>query len=312
MRADQAMSELLTTHESTVTPDQIDHLGHMNVRFYAVNAQAGTQALLATIPGWGDRPHIVHDVYTRHHREQLLGTPLAVRSAVVGAGPDGLRLHHELAAIDTGTLAATFVHGISALDEGGGRAPLPDRLVAEAADLVIPLPDYATTRTISLDTDLMASSPSLATLRERGLAIRRDRRVGAEECDDHGRYRVEVAPMLVWGGEPIGPGHGPMLEETPDGAPMGWATMETRLQFRRLPVAGDRIQSFGAGIAVHDKVTHRIHWTFDVDRGDLLTTFEVVSLAFDIRARRPLPIPEANRRRELAALQPDLAPRPAS
>jgi hypothetical protein len=89
MRADQAMSELLTTHESTVTPDQIDHLGHMNVRFYAVNAQAGTQALLATIPGWGDRPHIVHDVYTRHHREQLLGTPLAVRSAVVGAGPDG-------------------------------------------------------------------------------------------------------------------------------------------------------------------------------------------------------------------------------
>ena len=142
------MSELLTTHESTVTPDQIDHLGHMNVRFYAVNAQAGTQALLATIPGWGDRPHIVHDVYTRHHREQLLGTPLAVRSAVVGAGPDGLRLHHELAASDTGTLAATFVHGISALDEGGGRAPLPDRLVAEAADLVLPLPDYATTRTI--------------------------------------------------------------------------------------------------------------------------------------------------------------------
>jgi hypothetical protein len=88
--------------------------------------------------------------------------------------------------------------------------------------------------------------------------------------------------------------------------------METRLQFRRLPVAGDRIQSFGAGIAVHDKVTHRIHWTFDVDRGDLLTTFEVVSLAFDIRARRPVPIPEANRSRELAALQPDLAPHPAS
>jgi hypothetical protein len=36
----------------------------------------------------------------------------------------------------------------------------------------------------------------------------------------------------------------------------------------------------------------------------------VVSLAFDIQARRPVPIPEANRRRELAALQPDLAPCP--
>ena len=304
------MSELLTTHESTVAPGQIDHLGHMNVRYYAVNAQAGTRALLAAIPGWGPRPHIVHDIYTRHHREQLLGTPLVVRSAVVGAGPDGLRLHHELAAADTGVLAATFAHGISALDEGGRRAPLPDRLVADAADLVIPVPDYATSRSISLATDLIASAPSLATLHHRGLAMRRDRRVGADECDDRGRYLVDLAPMLVWGGEPIGRGHGPMLEETPDGAPMGWATMETRLQVGRLPTGGDRIQSFGAGIAVHDKVTHRIHWTYDVDRGDLLTAFEVVSLAFDIRARRPVSIPEVNRRRELDALQPDLAPRP--
>ena len=119
------MSELLTTHESTVTPDQIDHLGHMNVRYYAVNAQAGTQAMLAAIPGWGGRPHIVHDVYTRHHREQLEGTSLAVRSAVIGAEPDGLRLHHELVATDSGVLAATFVHGISALDEGGRRARSP-------------------------------------------------------------------------------------------------------------------------------------------------------------------------------------------
>jgi len=305
------MSELLTTHESTVTPDQIDHLGHMNVRYYAVNAQAGTRALLPAIPGWGPRPYIVDDIYTRHHREQLLDTPLVVRSAVVGAGSDGLRLHHELAAADTGVLAATFVHGISALDEGGRRAPLPDRLVADAADLVVPVPDYATTRTISLATDLIASAPSLTTLHDRRLAMRRDRRVGADECDVRGRYLVDLAPMLVWGGEPIGRGHGPMLEETPDGAPVGWATMETRLQVGRLPTEGDRIQSFGAGIAVHDKVTHRIHWTYDVDRGDLLTAFEVVSLAFDIRARRPVSIPDDNRRRELDALQPDLAPRPA-
>ncbi|HZM29222.1 MAG TPA: thioesterase family protein, partial [Acidimicrobiales bacterium] len=124
------MSELLLpiTHRSEVTEDQIDHLGHMNVRFYAVNAQAGTAAMLAGLPGWGGRPYAVHDVYTRHHREQLVGTPLVVRSAVLGAGADGLRLHHELAAEDTGELAATFVHGISPLDEGGGRAPVPDRL----------------------------------------------------------------------------------------------------------------------------------------------------------------------------------------
>jgi acyl-CoA thioesterase FadM len=304
------VSDLRTTHESTVTEDQIDHLGHMNVRFYAVNAQAGTAALLDEIPGWGARPHVVHDVYTRHHREQLLGTRLVVRSAVIGAGPGELRLHHELAAADSGVLAATFVHGISAIDEGGRRAPLPGRLVAEAAALVVPVPGYAATRTISLDAEPMACAPSLDTVRARGLAMRRERRVSAGECDRRGRYRTDMAPMLVWAGEPVGGGGGPWLDETPDGAPMGWASMETRLQVRRLPVAGDRIQSFGAGVAVHDKVTHRVHWTYDLDRGDLLTAFESVSMAFDIRARRPVSIPDAIRRRELAGLQPDLAPRP--
>ncbi len=48
-----------------------------------------------------------------------VGTALVVRSAVLGAGPEGLRLHHELAARDTGVLAATFVHHISPIDEDG-------------------------------------------------------------------------------------------------------------------------------------------------------------------------------------------------
>ncbi|MFT6393412.1 MAG: hypothetical protein ACJA14_002942, partial [Ilumatobacter sp.] len=30
---------LAVTHTSTVTADQIDHLGHMNVRYYGVNAR---------------------------------------------------------------------------------------------------------------------------------------------------------------------------------------------------------------------------------------------------------------------------------
>jgi acyl-CoA thioesterase FadM len=302
------MSALRITHESTVTADQIDHLGHMNVRFYALNAQAGTTALLAELPGWGDRPHVVHDLYTRHLREQLLGTPLVVRSALTGAGPDGLRIHHELAAADTGVLAATFAYGISPIGEDGNRVPLPARLVEPLAELVVARPDHATPRTISLDTDGAAAAPTLDVARRRGLALRRPRPVGAEECDTAGRYRVDMAPLLTWGGEPVGDERGPMLDEGDDGTLMGWASMETRVQVARLPRRGDTIQSFGACVAVHDKVTHRVHWAYDVDRGDLLTAFEVVSLAFDVRGRRPMRIPDAVRARELAHLQPDLAP----
>jgi acyl-CoA thioesterase FadM len=304
------MSELRTTHESAVTDDQIDHLGHMNVRFYAVNAQAGTRAMLAGLPGWGPRPHLVHDVYTRHHREQLLGTALVVRSGVLGAGPDGLRLHHELAVRDSGDLAATFVHRISPLDESGERAAVSDRLAAAAQALAVAPPPYAATRTISLDADVLASAPSLDGARDRGLAVRRERHVTAEECDDRGRYRPEMGPMLVWGGEPITRGAGPWLDEMPDGRLMGWATMETRVQLPCPPRVGDRIQSFGATVALHDKVTHKVFWCFDVDREELVAGFEIISMAFDINLRRPMSIPDAHRRREEADLQPDLAPRP--
>src|ERR1044071_9007237 len=90
-------SMLRVTHTSTVTEDQIDHLGHMNVRFYAVNAHEGTRTLLRDLPGWHDRPHVVHDTYTRHLHEQLLGAPLEVRTGILGADHRGLRVHHELA-----------------------------------------------------------------------------------------------------------------------------------------------------------------------------------------------------------------------
>jgi hypothetical protein len=75
-----------------------------------------------------------------------------------------------------------------------------------------------------------------------------------------------------------------------------------------MPRVGARIQSFGAGVAVHDKVTHRVHWTYDLDTEQVLTAFEAVSMAFDIAGRRPMSIPEGHRRRELEALQPDLDP----
>jgi acyl-CoA thioesterase FadM len=301
---------LRVTHTSAVTPDQIDHLGHMNVRFYAVNALAATHAVLADLPGWDGRPHQVHDVYTRHHREQLEGTPLEVRSAVLGADPGGLRLHHELVAADSGVLAATFVHGISPVAEDGARLPVPDDVIRAAQAEAIDAPGYAAPRTVSLDADLAGSAPSLDELLERGLAMRQPRHVSSDECDERGRYRVDLAPLLTWAGVPIGGETGGEARETADGKLMAWASMETRVQLCRLPPVGTRIQSFGAPVAVHDKVTHRVHWAYDLDRGDLLTAFEAVSMAFDIRGRRPMPLPDNVRAWELQRIQPDLAPRP--
>ena len=300
---------LRTTHTSSVTEDQIDHLGHMNVRFYAVNAHAGTRAVVRDLPGWGELAYEVHDTYTRHRREQLLGSDLEVRSAVLSATPAGLRLHHELRNAATDELAATFVHGLRPLGSDGRPTAVPADAVAAAGSAAIAQPDYATPRTISLDHDLLAATPSFELVLERQLAMRKPRLVTAEECDERGRYRVEMAPMLTWAGEPVGGQPGDALNETSSGQLMGWAAMETRIQVGHLPHVGERIQSFGATVALLDKVTHRVHWVYDADSGELLTAFENVAMAFDIRARKPMSIPDGYRRLEEERVQSDLAPR---
>lgn len=302
------MPALPVTHTSTVTEDQIDHLGHMNVRFYGTNAQRAT-AVVAGGLGLPDDGFELTDVYTRHHREQLLGAPLAVGSGVIDADDGRIRIYHELRNVDDDTLAATFVHGLTPARDGR----LPGEAVARAAAERIEVPEYGGSRSIDLGADPMHTAPGLDEVRARGLEMREPREVLAEECDGEGRYIPEFAPMLTWGGTPIGRGaRGDTLHDGPNGERMGWASMETRMASMRLPRLGDRIQSFGALIEMRDKTTHRIQWAYDLDRGDLLTSFETVSLAFDTVGRRAMSIPQHIRDGELSTLQPDLAPTTAA
>lgn len=305
---DLTAANLAITHHSTVTEDQIDHLGHMNVRFYGVNARAGTTAVVAEVTGDEDLTFRPIDVYTRHHREQLLGASLVVRSGVLDVDGAELRLYHELANADTGALAATFVHRLRS-EHAGAPRPIPDAVVARALSRTVEIPPHGNTRSFDLASDPVASAPSLAELRDRDLAVRKVRAVTPEECDANGEYVWTNAPALTWGGEPIGRELPAMLHEGPNGERIGWASMETRMVLRRLPRVGDRIQSFSAVVELRDKTSYRIQWAYDVEREDLLVTFEVVNLAFDTNARAPMSIPPDVRAVEELSLHADLAPR---
>jgi acyl-CoA thioesterase FadM len=305
---DTTTTDLTVTHRSTVTEEQIDHLGHMNVRFYGVNAHAGTAAVLDALGVERVDTQVV-DAYTRHRREQLLGAPLVVRSGVLDVGRLDVRLYHELANEDTGELAATFVHRVRREDGSGADLPLPDGLAARAEALLTTIPPHGASRSIPLASDPITTAPAINELRDRKLAMRKPRAVSAEECGPDGTYVRTLAPMLVWGGEPVDRDTPEMLHTTDDGRRMGWASMETRLAIRRLPSAGDRVQSFSAVLALADKTSHRILWAYDVEREDLLVSFEIVNLAFDIAARAPMSIPEHIRKAETTVLHTDLAPR---
>jgi len=299
------MSELRTTHRLTVTEDMIDHLGHMNVRFYGVAARAGSDAAVRDLGAAGDLVVEPVDVYTRHFREQLLGAPLEVRSLVLGASPGALRLYHELRNADFDELAASFVHRLKASSGGAIVDGWPPAVDGEAE-----VPEAGRPRSISLDTDPVAAAPTLAHLQDDPLlAVRRARTIEAAECLPDGAYDPSNGPMLLWHGEPIEGATGPTLHPGPNGQVIGWATMEHRMVIRRLPRVGDRIQSFGCTVSLFEKGSHRLMWAYDLDRGDLLAAFEVVDVALDTVSRRAVPIPDDLRAHAEARLRPSLAGR---
>ncbi len=292
------MTALTITHQTSVTEDQIDHLGHMNVRFYGVAARAATEAVVDALGGDGSAA-VALDVYTRFFREQLIGADLEVRSGVLDRG-DTLRLYHELRNVDTDDLAASFVHTVT--------TTIDDAAATDAVAGLAEIPEAGRPRSVRLDADLMAAAPTLEEVRSMDLAIRAPRAVTAEECEPDGRYRATDVPMLVWGGEPLNGSTGPSLHDGPNGQKIGWAAMENRVVVGRLPEVGDRIQSFGAAIEIHDKATHRLMWAFDVERGDPLIAFEVVDLAFDTVQRRAVSIPDDLRAIAEGVRHPELAP----
>lgn len=306
------MAELELLHEAVVGEEEIDELGHMNVRFYLVKALAGNDALVARIGLARDACDAagavleVRDVYTRHRAEQMRGARLEVRGGVLGVRPGGVRLYHELVNPERAELAASFVHALVLRDRTTrAERPLPEDVAERAGAARVDWPEHGRPRSIDLDTE--PPRVSLSLLRERGLAMREERVVGAGECDAEGHYVASGYQELFWGGRPIERREtDSWLIDLEGGGKMGWATLESRGLLHELPRVGTRIQSFGAEVALASKISFRHHWVFDVDREALLCTSTIVNLAFDIGARRAIEIPDGVRAGLLARYHPDL------
>jgi acyl-CoA thioesterase FadM len=294
-------------YRTEVTPDQIDHLGHLNVRYYGMHARAAAEGYLAA-RGTPPASVVQRDTYVRHHHEQFVGSPLEVRGGVLDARPDRIRLYEELVNADTGDLAASFV---LAFEPTGTPAPALDAAEDGGPAAWVELPPHGRPRSISLDEEVLGGWPTLDVMRERDLAHRQERTIVAEEAGADGVVPASSMPDLVWGGQPT-PGRAfQLFHELPGGGQMGLATMETRATWARPVLVGDRVQSFAAGLTVGEKTLLTRCWLFDVARGDVLGVFTVLNLAFDTTARRSVVIPEDARRRFVAGLQPDLVAPPA-
>lgn len=287
-------------HRSTVTDEQIDALGHMNVRWYGANAEAATIALLARAelvrPGQALR---TYDLYTRHHREQMAGAHLAVRSGVVDIRPRSVTLYHELYNEGSGVLAATFLRRVALADPAGTFAH--DRVAT------VEVPEAGRPRSVRIDDDPLADAPAVDLLVERQLAMRHPRLIGADDVGADGVVPVDGMHELLWGGEPIDPRPWEVHDRGPQGQPVNMAVLETRMVLGRPPRLGDRIQAFGATVAVGEKTSTRRQWVIDLAAGAPLLVSTSVAIALDLDARRAMQLTDRMRSEAERNLHPDLA-----
>jgi acyl-CoA thioester hydrolase len=306
------LTSLERLYEGKVGAEEIDDLGHMNVRYYGERALDATDRLLGA---HGLDPRTcesmnasleVNDIYTRHLREQMAGAPLAVMGGVLEAHADGVRLYHELSNTENSDLAATFVHCVRLRSRDDlSTLALPEMAAKSLREAIVSWPEHGRPR--SIDLDRQAFPLSLSDARERGLALRKERFVLEDECGSSGSVPAGRRQDLVWGGEPIAPhSGGPPIFDLEDGSRMSMAALETRSQLIEAPRLGMRIQSFSATVDVAKKTTIRRAWVFDVVRERLLFSNTFVDIALHLGKRRSMEIPPEMRARLEASAHADL------
>ncbi len=304
-------------HESDVRSDEIDHLGHMNVRFYMERAQRGNAALLAGCGLARDALSgarlVQDDTYTRYQREQFQGSTLQVKGGVLKASPEGVSTYVEVTNDARGEVAATFILNTVLVDPATwAPRPIEDRAVAAARAALIELPAHGRPRTIDLsrrprlDVAYEELAARLAEDTADPMSRRMERVIEADECDEHG-FQLESEDAMFGGlraprfdreamAAAMREGQwGPMTFTSADGRRFGWATMEMRVIRVLQPRAGDRLASIGAEIGLAAKTRHSRRWVFNTATGALITLNDNVNIALDLDARRSIEIPPEHR-----------------
>jgi len=314
------MSDMHLLHSSPILPEEIDRLGHLNVRYYMVRAYRANQELLIRLGLSREARKALgvmlgrNDSYTRFHREQHLGATLDVLGGVLEMGPHTLRTAFEIRNADTGEAAAAIVSEFQ-LEAGATREPIrwPTGLRERALAYEVSLSEHATPRTLDFEPPKsdVRFEDVLARVGEDGdgeWGALVEREITAEDCDAFGFLSEGNELMPGGGGRGQTPGldraFGPPIEANEDGRRVGWAVQELRLtQFRR-PRVGDTLRSIGAVVRLYRKARTARRWTFDARTGAVVSIDDNVAVALDLDHRRAIEIPAS----ELRTMAPRHAP----
>ncbi|MBI1182268.1 MAG: thioesterase [Alphaproteobacteria bacterium] len=282
---------------------ECDENGHLNVRFYAEKVSEGLGTLWhvlglprAARQASGLEMAIV-DQHLRFLREIHPGWGLYGRAGILRVGEDRLRVYVELVNGHTDAVSATFNMEIVSRDRRSGVAmPLSERVRARAEELMIELPAHAAPRSIDLDEPgvFAAGAPNLADTEGMGLIEITRGVVQPQECDEAGRMLPEFYIGRISDGvvhlarhyRPVDSG-----KERSTGK-YGGAVLEYRLRFQKPLHAGNLVVVRSGLRHVGEKANRIVHWTFNGDTGELVSSSEAIGITLDLQARKVVPLPE--------------------
>ena len=139
------MAELALTYRGMVYPWHCDHIGHMNVMWYASMFDQATWHLLH-LTGLSPAHFRQHDrgmaavqQSVTYKRELRAGDLVAIRSGVLEIKEKTIRFHHEMRNDETGDVAATAVMTGVYLDVRTRKScPFPATVVKRGRELIVP------------------------------------------------------------------------------------------------------------------------------------------------------------------------------
>lgn len=314
---------MIRLHEAPVGPDEIDSLGHMNMRYYGTRAASATEALFARW-GWDQKRLdeeglilVAQDSFNHYLREQFAGATIHVDGGVCDVRADGLSVYLELVNPKTGDRAATFITR-PVLYDRKTRTPkhFPKALLDQAEASMVDVPPYGMPRSIDLTPPRIDARYEDVKRRlsdtPHPFSGRGEIRVPAEECDQYGYLNLTCAQDIMFAvfaaaARKAGMKMGPPIEAGPDGRRIGWAMLENRQYLVKTPRSGDPITTLSAPIKLGAKTQQMRRWTFNTQTGELLGVIDGVSLALDLDARKAIDIPAYMRRELEAQLMDELA-----
>ncbi len=137
------MSCEIETYRGFVYPWQMDHIGHMNVQFYAAKFDEGTWHFLAYLgltPSYlrdNRRGMVAVDQRTLYKREVLAGSLLVVKTKLLEMNKKSLKYIHVMIDAETGEeVASTELTGVHINSELRKSCEFPPHIYEKGKELL--------------------------------------------------------------------------------------------------------------------------------------------------------------------------------